>query len=137
MKKIVFDSYVLIALFRQEPGHELVRDLLVKMANDESEGYISAINVGEIYYMIRRKSNAKNAETAIAAIKQMPIQILEPDLKMCLDTAAIKAKHSLSYADAFAAALTINKRAILITGDYEFESLVGEAGFKVKYIIEK
>jgi predicted nucleic acid-binding protein len=135
MKKIVFDSYALIALFRQERGHELVRDLLVKMANDESEGYISAINVGEIYYMISRKSNTKNAEAAITAVKQMPIHIIEPDLKMCLDAATIKAKHSLSYADAFAAALTISKKAVLITGDNEFESLVGEPGFKVKYII--
>ncbi len=135
MKKVVFDSYALIALFRQEPGYELVRDLLVKMANDESEGYITAINVGEVFYMISRKSNTKNAETAIAAIKQMPIHIIEPDLKMCLDAAAIKAKHLLSYADAFAAVLTISRKAVLITGDDEFESLIGEPGFKVKYII--
>jgi predicted nucleic acid-binding protein len=135
MKKIVFDSYALIALFRQEAGHELVRDLLVKMANDECEGYITAVNVGEIYYMICRKSNSKNAETAIEAVKQMPIHIVEPDLKMCLDAAAIKAKRSLSYADAFAATLTISKKAVLITGDDEFENLVGETGFKVKYII--
>ena len=134
MKKIVFDSYALIALFRQEPGYELVRDLLVKMANDESEGYITAINLGEVYYMISRKSNTKNAEAAITAIKQMPIHIIEPDLKMCLDAAAIKAKHSLSYADAFAAVLTINRKAVLITGDDEFKSLVGETNFKVKYL---
>ena len=135
MKKVVFDSYALIALFRQEPGYELVRDLLVKMANEESEGYITAINVGEVYYMISRKSNSKNADAAIAAIKQMPIHIIEPDLKMCLDAAAIKSKHTLSYADAFAAVLTISKKAVLITGDDEFESLVGETGFKLKYII--
>lgn len=134
MKKVVFDSYALIALFRQEPGYELVRDLLVKMANDESEGYINAINLGEVYYMISRKSNTKNADAAITAIKQMPIQIIEPDLKMCLDAAAIKAKHSLSYADAFAAALTTSRKAVLVTGDEEFESLVGEIGFKVKYL---
>lgn len=134
MKKIVFDSFALIALFRQEKGYELVRDLLVKMANDESEGYISAVNVGEIYYMISRKSNTKSAETAIAAVRQMPITIVEPDLKICLDAAAIKAKHSLSYADAFAAELTISKKAVLITGDDEFDSLLKEPGFKLKYI---
>lgn len=134
MKRIVFDSYALIALFRQETGYELVRDLLVKMANDEIEGFITAINVGEVYYMISRKSNTKNAEFAIAAIKQMPIQIIEPDLKMCLDAASIKAKHKLSYADAFAAALTISKKAILVTGDNEFECLKGETGFKLMYI---
>jgi predicted nucleic acid-binding protein len=135
MKKIVFDSYALIALFRQEPGYEFVRDLLIKIANDESEGFISAINVGEIFYMICRKSNSKNAEAAIAAIKQMPVEIIEPSLEICLHAAAIKAKYSLSYADAFAAALTINKKAVLITGDDEFEALTGETGFKVKYII--
>lgn len=134
MKKIVFDSYALIALFRQEEGYELVRDLLVKMANDENEGYITAVNVGEVYYMISRKSSTKHADTAIAAIRQMPVHIIEPDLKLCLEAAAIKAKHLLSYADAFAAALTINKKAVLITGDKEFESLVGETNFKVRYL---
>ena len=136
MKRIVFDCYALIALFRQETGHEFVRDLLVKMANDEIEGYLCAVNAGEIYYMISRKSNTKNADAAIAAIKQMPIHIVEADLKLCMEAAAIKAKHSLSYADAFAAAVTINKKAILITGDDEFENLKDVSGFKVKYMPE-
>ena len=136
MKRIVFDSYALIALFRQETGHEFVRDLLVKMANDEIEGFISAVNVGEIYYMISRKSNSKNAEAAISAVKQMPLQIIDADLKLCMEAAAIKAKYSLSYADAFAAAVSINKKAVLITGDDEFENLKDVSGFKVKYIPE-
>lgn len=134
MKKIVFDSYAFIALFREEKGFELVRDLLVKMANNESEGYITAINVGEVFYMISRKSNPKKAQIAIDAISKMPVKIIEPDLKMCLDAAAIKAKYRLSYADAFAASLTISLRGTLITGDKEFESLTGETGFKMKYI---
>jgi ribonuclease VapC len=134
MKRIVFDSYALIALFRQETGYEFVRELLVKMANDEIEGFISAVNVGEIYYMISRKSNSKNADAAVAAVKQMPLEIIDADLKLCMEAAGIKAKHSLSYADAFAAAVTINKKAVLITGDEEFESLSGEANFKVKYM---
>lgn len=133
MKKIVFDSSALIALFRQEAGYELVRELLVKAANDESEGYISAVTVGEIYYLISSTSSAKNAEAAIVAIKQIPIQIIEPDLKMCIDAAGIKVKYSLSYADAFAVTLTMTKKAILITADREFD-LVNEANFKIKYL---
>jgi len=136
MKRIVFDSYALIALFRQETGHEFVRDLLVKMANDEIEGFISAVNVGEIYYMISRKSNSKNADAAVAAVKQMPLEIINADLKLCMEAASIKAKYSLSYADAFAAAVTINKKAVLITGDDEFENLKNLPGFKAKYIPE-
>jgi len=134
MKKIIFDSYAFIALFREENGFEFVRDLLVKMGNNEIEGYITAINLGEVFYMISRKSNAKNAQLAIDAISKMPIKIIEPDLKLCLAAAALKAKYRLSYADAFAAALTISVRGILITGDKEFENLTGESRFKVKYI---
>ncbi len=111
-----------------------MRDILVKMANEEIEGFISAVNVGEIYYMISRKSNTKNADIAIAAVKQMPLVIADADLNLCIEAASIKARHSLSYADAFAAALTINNKAVLITGDEEFESLIHISGFKVKYI---
>src|SRR6266516_1496275 len=100
MKRIVFDSFALIAFFRKEQGYELVRDLLVKVSNDESEGYITTINIGEIYYMICRKSNVKNAEEAIHALLHFPINIIEADLKLTLEAAKFKAKYSISYADA-------------------------------------
>ena len=134
MKHIVFDSFAFIALFRNEPGKDFVKDLLVKMSNDEIEGYITTINIGEIYYMICRKSNAKAADIAMEALKQFPLHIVDADLKLTMEAAAIKANHSMSYADAFAVALTINKKATLITSDDEFDSLVGEANFKVKYL---
>lgn len=134
MKQVVFDSYALIALFRKEPGYEIVRDLLAKIADDECEGYISAVNVGELYYMMCRKSNVKNAEAAVQAVQQMSLQIKEPGLKTCLDAAALKAGNKISYADAFAAELTIEKKAVLVTGDREFDSLTAVKGFKVNYI---
>jgi predicted nucleic acid-binding protein len=134
MKKIVFDSYALISFFRKEPSYEIVRDLLVKIANNESEAFISSVNVGEIYYMLVRKGSIKIAESAMSSLKQFPLHFVDPDLKMCLEAAALKAKFSISYADAFAAALTISKKAILLTGDKEFNVLKGEAGFKMKYL---
>ena len=134
MKRLVFDSYAFIAFFRQERGYELVRDLLVKMANNESEGYITTVNIGEVYYMIARKSNQKAAETALDALLKFPLHIVEADLKLSLEAAKLKAKYSLSYADAFAAALTIQKKAVLITGDDEFNALLKETNFKVQNI---
>lgn len=134
MKKLVFDSYALIAFFKQEPGFEVVRDFLVKTAKNEYESHISVINVGEIYYMVSRKSNTKMAEAAISALLQMPVIIHEADLASTLEAASLKAKYSLSYADAFAACLSINKKAILITGDLEFEALRKEPEFKIQYI---
>jgi predicted nucleic acid-binding protein len=134
MKKVVFDSYALIAFFRQEEGYEAIRELLVEMATGETEGFITMVNVGEVYYMISRKSGAKNATTALDALLKFPLKIVDADLKLTLEAAALKAKYALSYADAYAAALTITKKATLITGDAEFESLKSEVGFKVKYL---
>jgi predicted nucleic acid-binding protein len=134
MKKVVFDSYAFIAFFRQEPGYEVVRDLLVKMAADESEGYITTVNIGEVYYMIWRKSHQKAAETALDALLKFPLNIVEADLKLSLEAAKLKAKYSLSYADAFAAALTIQKKATLLTGDSEFDALAKEPNFKLQYL---
>ncbi len=135
MKKIVFDSYALINFFRKEPGYTFVKDLLIKVANDEVESYISAINLGELYYMLCRKSNSITAESAVRTIKQLPMHIIDADLHCCMQAAEIKAKYSLSYADAFAAVLTITKKATLLTGDREFDCLLKESGFKVKYIL--
>ena len=134
MKKIVFDSYALITFFRKEPAYEIVRDLLVKIANNESEAFMCSVNVGEIYYMLVRKGNIKIAEAAMVSLKQFPIHFIDPDFKLCMEAAALKAKYSFSYADAFAAALTIAKKATLLTGDKEFDALVGETNFKVKYL---
>lgn len=134
MKKLVFDSYALIAFFKQEPGYEFVRELLVKIANDESEGYITTVNVGELYYMTARKSSQKNAEIVLDALLKFPLHIVDADLSLSLEAAKLKAKYSLSYADTFAAALTITRKATLITGDEEFRSLDRETNFKVKYL---
>lgn len=134
MKKVVFDSYALINFFRKEPGYTTVRELLVKVANDEIEAYICSVNIGEVYYMICRKLDVKTAEAALQILRQLPLHIIEADLVLCLQAAKIKANFSMSYADAFAAAITIGKKATLITGDHEFDTLVGEANFKVKYL---
>jgi uncharacterized protein len=134
MKQIVFDSYALIALFRKEKGYEYVRDILVKVSSNELSAYMSVINVGEIYYMISRKSNSKNADQAINAVLQFPITIVNADLDLTLQAATLKSRFKLSYADAFAAAITIQKKGTLITGDPEFENLKKEKNFNVHFI---
>jgi len=45
MKRVVFDSYALIALFRKEKGFEFVLDLLIKISKGEITGSMSVINI--------------------------------------------------------------------------------------------
>jgi len=134
MKHFVFDSYALIAFFRKEKSWELIQEVLIKMSNDEITGWVTTVNVGEIYYMISRKSDSEQADLAINALLHFPITLVNADLKLALQAAGLKAAYKLSYADAFAAALTISKKAILLTGDQEFLNLKDEKDFEVQFI---
>ena len=128
------DSYALLAFFRNEEGAETIEKLLNEAASDKHELYITCINAGEVYYMSSRKDGLAKAEIVWKAMQQFPIHIITADLEFTLDAAKLKAKYSISYADAFAAALTIRQKATLVTGDDEFKALKNEAGFKVKYL---
>ena len=134
MANYVLDSYALLAFFRDEPGAGIVEKLLNEAAEDKHELYTTVVNAGEVYYISYRKDGAPGAELAWQALKKFPLHVIDVDLDFSLAAAKIKSTNRLSYADAFAAALTIQKKATLITGDDEFDSLVGQAGFKVKYI---
>jgi predicted nucleic acid-binding protein len=137
MAKFVLDSYALLAFFRNETGADDVEKLLNEAAEDKHELYITVINAGEVYYMSSRKESAAKAIQVWEAMKKFPLHFVIADMDLTLSAAKIKAIYKLSYADTFAAALTIQKKATLITGDDEFQNLVGEAGFKVKYIAGK
>ncbi len=134
MAHFVLDSYALLAFFRNEPGGEKVEQFLNEAATDKHELYMTCINAGEVFYMSYRKDGTDKAEIAWKALLQFPIHIIDADLDFSLAAARIKARYSISYADAFAAALTIKRKATLITGDDEFDALIKEPNFKVKYL---
>jgi len=134
MKQYVLDSFAMIALFRQEPGSDLVKKLLHQAASDIIDLNMSSINVGELYYMLYRKTTAAMAAQSLQETLRLPVQIHEPSLQLTLHAARLKATARLSFADAHAAALAIQLKAILITGDKEFESLKGLKDFKMQFI---
>ena len=135
MANYVLDSFALLAFFRDEPGADIVEKLLNEAAEDKHELYVTAVNAGEVFYISCRKDGAAKAALAWEAMKKLPLHFFEVDLEFSLAAARIKANHKMSYADAFAAALAIYKKATLVTGDDEFEVLKGQTGFKVKYIV--
>lgn len=134
MAHFVLDSYALLAYFRHEEGGEKIEQLLNDAATEKHQLYMTCINAGEVYYIIYRKDGADKAEFIWKALHQFPIHISEVDMAFTYKAAHLKARYKLSFADAFAAALTIDKKATLLTGDAEFESLERETNFKVKYL---
>ena len=135
MAHFVLDSYAMLAFFRNEKGSDKIERLLNEAVANKHELYMTCINAGEVYYMTCRKESVAKADIVWKALQQFPIHIVEIDLAFTLKAAKIKAANKLSYADVFAAVLTITKKATLITGDREFDSLIKEPGFKVNYIV--
>lgn len=119
----VLDSYALLAFFNNEKGGEIVRELLLGAAKNKLLLYLLNINLGEILYIVERELDINSAQLALTRIKEMPIQILYADLEITLKAAHLKANYLVSYADAFAAALTILKGSVLVTGDRDFSKL--------------
>ena len=134
MAHFVLDSYAMLAYFRNEEGREKVEQLLNEAVAGKQTLHMTCINAGEVYYMALRKDGLDKADLVWKALQQFPIHITEVDMVFTHKAATIKSKYKLSYADAFAAALTISKKATLITGDKEFDNLAGEMNFKVNYL---
>ena len=133
-KLFVLDSYAIIGYFLDEHFRPEIAELLVEAQNSLCEIYMSSVNAGEVYYMMHRKMGHAAAVKAWEYLRKFHITIFEPDIRMTLEAAQIKAGAKLSYADAFAAALTVYLGAVLITGDREFKGLKDLKGFKLKML---
>ncbi len=121
--KYVFDSYAMFAYLEGETGAEKVAKILKDALNGKAEIFMSVINWGEIYYIILREQGESTAKLYLKTIERYPIIIVEIAKELTLQAAKIKAFNKMSYADAFAVALSINKKAKLVTGDEEFQSV--------------
>jgi ribonuclease VapC len=134
MPATVLDSYALLALFRGEPTGEAVKNLLHKAATSDRPLHMSEVNYAEVKYMLIKKDGAMAWRQAEEVLKSLPVEFHPADRVLADLAADFKARHSLSLADAFAAALAKEKKAELVTGDLEFKSL--EREIKIHWLTE-
>jgi ribonuclease VapC len=132
MKRYVLDSYSLLAYAENEKGADEVGDILKKALDDKAELFLCVINWGEMYYIALREGGKERAELYKYTFARYPITIVEANKELTLQAAEYKAFYKISYADAFAAALAKMKKALLVTGDKEFNVLENE--IKINWI---
>ena len=121
--KYVLDSYALLAYLGGETGMRRVKEVLKEATQGRCEVLHSIINLGEVLYITERELGVASAHAALAAVEQLPIQILPATNEVVLAAAHIKANYSIAYADAFAVISAQDYSATLITGDKEFEQV--------------
>ena len=130
--RLTFDSEPIIAYFLGEPGGKIVRDYLTKILKKEIAGFISVINLAEVYYILYRM-NPPLAEESCRVLNQFGLTVMPiEDDDLMRNAAKIKATHSLSLADAFAVATAEKQKSTLVIGsDKEFNGLTTNL-FKIR-----
>jgi len=84
---------------------------------------MSAVNYGEVYGSVLRVRGIDRARALMSAARPLPIRLLDATSLRALQAADLKATYGLYYSDSFAAALAVEFKATLVTGDSDFRRL--------------
>ena len=123
LRNFVLDANALLVLLQDRPGADRIERLIKQAAAGEIRILISLINWGEVYYVIWRNRGLAAAEKVLQQIAELPIHVMHPDSESTKLAASFRVRHHLPYADGFAAALTQEQNATLVTGDQDFAPL--------------
>lgn len=119
----VLDSFALLAYLGEEPGAAAVEEILEACARGKAESWLSIVNFGEVLYITERERGVQAAQKAVALVDELPIRVAGADRERTFAAAHVKANRAVSYADAFAIALTRELGGQVVTGDPEFEKV--------------
>lgn len=123
MKTYVFDASALLAFLQPKPSAVKVGALLKEGVRGAAEILMSAVNFGEVYGVVLREHGPDAAQTAMGALRPLPIRLIDATPERCLRAADVKTKYRLYYVDSFAAALALEYKATLVTSDSDFRKL--------------
>lgn len=123
---LVFDSWAIIAYFEDEPAGQKIEEIIIDANERGIPMWMSVVNAGEVWYIVARQTSPSEADSTIAELRSLGIQFDNPEWKSTRQASVFKSKHKMSYADAFAAALSLQKNAHLVTGDNEFKQVEKE-----------
>jgi predicted nucleic acid-binding protein len=121
-KTYVLDANAVLDFVEDGPGAARMEQLF-RDARRNKPLLMSVINWGEVYYHSWQQRGEEFARTTMGDLSQFPIELVAVDVSQSLQAGEIKARHKVPYVDCFAAALAINREAVLVTSDRDFEKL--------------
>ncbi len=128
----VLDSFALLALLGGEEGAEEVARLLRQAREGQIRVWMTWVNLGEVAYIVEQRHGRRVLSQVLALLEDTALELVPADRELTLMAAHIKAEHPIAYADAFAAALAVEKNAVLVTGAPEFRRL--ESVIRIRWL---
>jgi predicted nucleic acid-binding protein len=129
-KALVLDSWAVLAYLGGEASSQEVADLIAGAHEDRMPMYMCSVNAGEVWYIMAREASEAEADKAVADLALLGIELIDADWPLTRIAGTFKARHKMSYADCFAAALAKDRRSDLVTGDKEFKQVEGKIGIR-------
>ena len=132
MKILAIDSWPVMAFFRKEAAHIIIKSIFDDAANGKPQLFMSVINLAEVYYKLIRNTTKQEAQESILALKNIPITIISASDTLVFEAAEIKARYPISFGDCFTVAVAQEKKAPILTGDPGFKKV--EKIVKIKWV---
>jgi|SRR6185312_14023350 predicted nucleic acid-binding protein len=123
MKTYVFDASALFIYLQKKPSANKVNELLKQALDGRAEVLMSAVNFGEVYGIVLRDHGKERALAVTSALQSLPIRLMDATRARAFDAADVKSTYRLYCVDSFAAALTIEQEATLVTSDSDFRKM--------------
>ncbi len=135
MDDLVLDAWAVMAWLKgQQPAATRMQLVLEAADKTERKLAINIVNLGEIFYLsVKAKSSAYGCRV-LAALRPR-VTVVSASDELVMFAATLKARHAISYADAFAAATAISRESPLLTGDRELRAMArAEKTLKLEWI---
>ena len=122
-RAIVLDSWAVMAYLEDETTAEKVAEIIADAHEEKIPLLMSVVNAGEVWYILAREVSVAEADASVRQLRQLGIEFVNADWDLAREAGGFKAKHKMSFADCFAAALAKQRKAHLVTGDQEFKQV--------------
>ena len=119
----VLDTSALLTLIEDEPGADLVQDILQRSREGKVVVLVSFMSFMEVYYITLQERDTGEARARVDLMTSLPVLRIESTDSLGQIAGELKAKQRLSVADAWIAALARDRNAVLIHKDPDFEEI--------------
>jgi predicted nucleic acid-binding protein len=114
-----FDACAIIALLDDEPGAEIVQNIISRVIDDDSVAYMSIVNYAEVYYDRLKIGKPEKADEFGRIFSLLPVTIIENiPLSVARYASYIKINYKTSLADSLGVEAAKDINAVFVTSDH-------------------
>jgi predicted nucleic acid-binding protein len=123
----VLDACALLSFLNDEPGSDMVDDLLIRAVDGKIDLFMNIINLVEVHYANIRSIGSEQAAVILEKVLAAPIQIVSVVSEILFQQSArLKASYKCSLADAIGLATAIELSGQFVTSDHHELEAVAE-----------